>query len=371
MDVDKNIQDFLSLVRAGLWNINEFNDKSNIEWKKVRHIAEQQCVLGLVMSGIELLPCELRPPKDELYKWISRVQMIEQKNYAMNMFVASLFDKMAQNGIKSILVKGQGVAQCYNKPLWRSCGDVDLFLDDDEYKKASRYFSTFATKVAEENPRKRHLAMIIDGWDVELHGTLRTGLWRKLDKNIDELQKELFNKNQIRIWDDHGISVNLPSPQNDVLFVFTHILQHFYREGVGLRQICDWCRLLCVYRKDINFEQLYTRLCSMGIMTEWKVFGCLAVEFLGIPKDTMPFYECRDSLRRKAKKVLSFIFETGNFGLKRDYTFYKKYPKLVYKLISLWRHFKDTLTYMSIFPLDSVKAHFSRVYIGLLLYTKK
>ena len=37
------------------------------------------------------------------------------------------------------------------------------------------------------------------------------------------------------------VQVFLPAPDEDVVFVFSHILQHFYKEGIGLRQICVWC----------------------------------------------------------------------------------------------------------------------------------
>lgn len=71
-----------------------------------------------------------------LLQWIGEVQVIEQRNKEMNAFVADLIEKLRKVDIYSLLVKGQGVAQCYEKPLWRSCGDVDLFLSDANYKKA-------------------------------------------------------------------------------------------------------------------------------------------------------------------------------------------------------------------------------------------
>lgn len=47
--------------------------------------------------------------------------------------------------------------------------------------------------------------------------------------------------------------------------------------------------------------------------------------------------------------------ESGNFGHKKDLSYYKKYPYYVRKLISLWRHTKDDVRHFSIFPLDSMK----------------
>ena len=38
-------------------------------------------------------------------------------------------------GINVLLVKGQGIALCYIRPLWRVAGDIDLFLNKDYYYK--------------------------------------------------------------------------------------------------------------------------------------------------------------------------------------------------------------------------------------------
>ena len=60
-------------------------------------------------------------------------------------------------------------------------------------------------------------------------------------------------------------------------------LQHFFVGGVGLRQICDWCRLLWTYRERIDRDLLLRRLQEMWIVSEWKAFGAFAVEYLGLP----------------------------------------------------------------------------------------
>jgi hypothetical protein len=57
----------------------------------------------------------------------------------------------------------------------------------------------------------------------------------------------------------------------------------------------------------------------------------------------------------KASRVLSFIMNSGNFGNKRDFSYYDKYPKLITKVISFYLHSKDCIFYSTIFPVDSLK----------------
>ena len=53
---------------------------------------------------------------------------------------------MREAGIYTVLVKGQGVGQCYERPLWRSCGDVDLFFDAENYEQAKAFLSPLAVE---------------------------------------------------------------------------------------------------------------------------------------------------------------------------------------------------------------------------------
>ena len=69
-------------------------------------------------------------------QFIGRTVQLEQRNQAMNYFIGVLVEKMREAGIYTVLVKGQGVGQCYERPLWRSCGDVDLFFDAENYERA-------------------------------------------------------------------------------------------------------------------------------------------------------------------------------------------------------------------------------------------
>ena len=155
----------------------------------------------------------------------------------------------------------------------------------------------------------------------------------------------------------------MPNVDDDIIFVFSHILQHFFIEGIGLRQICDWCRLLWTYRSEINNELLEKRLRKMGMMTEWKAFGSLAVDYLGMPAKAMPFYDLR--FKKKGTKALSFVMETGNLGYNRHVNETFKYPVIVRKVISFCRHTWDGFRYFRMFPLDAIKIWFEMIGTGI------
>lgn len=362
---DNSVQAFFGLVKAGLWEkgvrLFEFND---VNYSVVYEIAEEQTVVGLVAAGLEHVQ-DVKVPKEISLLFVGSALQLEHRNLAMNEFVAEMTEGLRKQGIYTLLVKGQGIAQCYERPLWRSSGDVDFLCDGDNYRKAASFLTAIASEVAVEDTEIKHLELTIVPWSVEIHGTLKSRLWGGLDNVLDEIQHSVLYDGAIRSWLNGKTEVFLPRADEDVVFVFAHILQHFFLEGIGLRQICDWCRLLWKYRDSIDRNLLLQRLQRMKVMTEWKTFSALAVDYIGMSEEALPFYRPSLYWSRKANLVVSFVLETGSFGHNRDYSYQQKYPFLIYKTISLWRHIKDTFKYFMIFPIDSVKVLKNRLVLGV------
>lgn len=334
-----------------------------IDFSQVLSLAEEQSVVGLVAAGIEQVR-DTKVAKADVLHFIGKTLQLEQQNKSMNYFIGVIVKKMRDVGIHTLLVKGQGIALCYEKPLWRSCGDVDLFLDEENYKKASVFLSPMAQSIDEENPDNLHLGMTVAGWVVELHGTLRSGLGKLMDNEIDAIQDKAIKEGRMRVWKNGETEVFLPAPDDDVIYVFSHILQHFFKGGIGLRQICDWCRLLWTYRDTIDKSLLENRLKTMGLMSEWTTFAALAVGWLGMPLDAMPLYDSAVRWKRKARKVMSIVLETGNFGHNRDMSYYEKYPYVIIKAISWWKYTWDSFRHLMIFPKDAVRVWLLRLRVS-------
>lgn len=358
---NKNLQVFFALVKAGLWDDGNSDMRigGTTDWQEVYRLATEQSVLGLVLAGFE--HSKVKPPQLLLLQWIGEVQVIEQRNKSMNFFVAELIEKLRKKDIYALLVKGQGVAQCYEKPLWRCSGDVDLYLSRDNYEKAKALLLPLAKSAENEDVRRLHLGMTIGEWLVELHGTMYTELSRKMNNVSDEVHEDLFYRGNVRSWVNNGVQVFLPSADNDTIIVFNHFVNHFYGEGVGLRQICDWCRLLWTYKDSLNHELLKSRVRKAGLMSEWKAFAAFAVDFLGMPVEAMPFYEDKPSMHIKAEKICKLVIETGNFGQNKDKSYRKKYTKVTSYFVTAWKRFKEFARIATIFPVNAPKFYLTYV----------
>lgn len=331
--VSNNHKAFLELVRAGLWEQDvRLSQNEEIDFSTVFNLAEQQAVTGLVSAGLEHLN-GVKVPQEILLTFVGNVLQIEQRNKAMNLFLANLIEKLRENDIYALLVKGQGIAQCYARPLWRSSGDIDLLLSSENFKKAKKHLMPLSTGQKPECNYSKELGLYFGNWSVELHGTLRTGLSTKVDKVIEAVQNDALHSGNVRFWMNGNTQINIPGINNDVFFVFTHFLKHFYKEGgITLRQICDWCRLLWRYQSTVNLDLLKTRLKKAGLMSEWKAFATLAVETLGMPKDAMPLYSQEKKWSDKAELILTFILKGGE-----------------------WKKVKDTIVVGKIFPKSTLR----------------
>ena len=329
---DNTVGVFFALLRAGLWSSDNLDIRidESTDWQNVYIIASEQNTIGLVLAGLE--HANVRPSQEFLLQWIGEVQLIEQQNKAMNQFIEKLVENMRKADIYALLVKGQGIAQCYERPLWRSCGDVDLFLSNDNYNKAKKLLLPLATDEKQERQYSKEYGLFIESWLVELHGTLRTGLSTRIDSVIDEVQKDVFYGGNVRSWICGKCQVFLPGVNNDVFFVFTHFIKHFYKEeGANLRQICDWCRLIWTYKDSLNHGLLESRIRKAGLMAEWKSFAALAVEYLGMPEKDMPFYHKSKRWSRRANWIVSTFLNRASHS-----------------------RFRATVSMMKIFPVNTL-----------------
>lgn len=367
---NKQTEAFFALLRAGLWEKEvRLSAYQPIDFTAIQTMAEEQSVVGLITAGLEHVS-DVTVSKIDLLQFIGQTLLIEEQNKMMNAFIGDLVEKLYDSGIYAILVKGQGIAQCYERPLWRACGDVDLFLSNDNYEKAKQYLLPLCSAHDDELVEEKHFGLTIDSWIVELHGSLPSRISKRADKELEKIQDYVFYRGNASSWRVGRTTVPILNPNENIIYVFTHILKHFFYSGIGLRQVCDWCRLLWMNRNFIDRTLLLRRVEKMGFLSEWKVFASIAVDYLGMPKDAMPLYLSSKKLMKKSEQVLENMLQVGNFGHKKDESFRIKSPFLYRKWIVFTRRLKELSHHIRVFPLDSLRV-FNYVFISGIKSTLK
>lgn len=320
MQLSHSQEAFLALVRSGLWETSvKLDYLAPINYSALVSIAEVQRVVGLVAAGLEL--SDLKVPQTIRLSIVGKALQIEQRNVLMGEFTAEIVERLREVELRPLLVKGQGVGQCYARPQWRASGDIDFFFSKEEYPKAVLFFLRLeGAKVVQNARYTKSFGVVVNSWFIEIHGTLRNGLSTKMDREIDKVQMDLFHGGRVRSWINEHTRVLLPGVNEDVFLVFVHFVRHFYKERVYIRQLCDWCRLLWSFRSEIDIELLELRLKCSGLVTEWKVFSSFVVDYLGMPIDSMPLYDSQ--FKAKSFKIMEIILE-GNTSSKIKDTWHK------------------------------------------------
>lgn len=350
---DNSINVFFALLKAGLWGESvRLLPFGNIDYNALFELSKEQCVVGLITDGLGRVE-DFKVQKKDALPFMQKVVSVEKRNARMDEFIASIVKKMKEDGIRSYVVKGQGIAQCYERPQWRMSGDIDFLFDEKNFSLAVDFFKKLSPQMSGDH-HSRHIGLKLEDIDIELHRNQSTGLSFAVDKKLLKIQQQMFDNKDARIWNNNGEEILLPNVDTDVVIVFTHILKHFYKGGIGVRQLCDFCRLLWVYRDSIDCSLLESRLRSMKLLSEWKAFIAFVVEYLGLPKEAAPLYSPSAKWSRKASMIWSFILEVGNFGHNRDMS-YHSYPFLIRKFVSFKRRVFDAFRHARIFPLDSLR----------------
>ena len=309
------------MLRAGLWNREperECFPLSREVWEEIYVLARKQTVEGIVYDGMMQLSNNCLPPKELLLKWVVVIDSIEGRNRRMNRVVGELHEIFTKNHIMAFLMKGQGVAACYDNPLHRVCGDIDwAFPDEDSFDRARQLIEKNGVKM--EKHVRSELFYMWKGFVVEHHRDL---------VNIDNpfLSNYLFHIQQQEqvhtvYMDGNGKKIPLPSPLLTYLSVNAHILKHLLSFGISIRQLCDSAQIYRMYHRKIEDKRLKEIYCKLGIYRWIQLLNRLLVDYLGMPEEYLPFPLAS---RQKADFMMKDILQGGNFGIYGDAVSIKK-----------------------------------------------
>ena len=352
---------FFDLLRSSLWNSPLTVRASREDILDTIKLAKAQSVLGVVantilsdasLSGL-LTDAEKMSLKHFVISNFSTSQML-------NNALIAVVKELREYGIDPVLLKGQGIAKYYPVPELRQCGDIDIYVGENHFAKTCEVIGTMSSSEDHEGdiPSLKHFHTRIGKAFFEIHRYTDVYWPRRLDRIYQKISDEGMKSNLVS-RDFSGVPGSAPSVDFNIFFIFNHFWHHFIADGVGLRQICDWVLLLHHNYGKVNLDYLETVLYDMKLMKQWQVFGNIAVDFLGLPPNEMPFYN--DKYKVLSEKVLKLIMIEGNFG-KENLKGYNR-PKGYFagKLYSLSKRVQRNYRVFRLFPRDAFM-HLGKVF---------
>ena len=284
---------------------------ADISWHDLLAFAKKQTLVGVCWRGVSTLGglTTNKPTDDDVLEWMAVVKKVNDQNRVMFERVGFVSRTFASEGFRSCILKGQGNALMYPDPMMRQSGDIDIWLEGRD--------TDIIAYVRNLCPKAKACYHHIDfdrvkNATVEVH--YRPSFMNNLINNA-RLQKYFAEvapmqfENKTKNLDGMG-DFCIPTPSFNRIFQMAHISNHFFQEGIGLRQLVDYFYLL---RQGFSEEErqhdvkvlkrcgLY-RITRAVMYVAQTVFG-LEDRYLLAPPD-----------RRLGRQLLREVIEAGNFG---------------------------------------------------------
>ena len=297
-------------------------DIERMDWAGLFWFCQEQAIAGVVFHTIEKLKDErIEILREVLLQWFALSEQIKQRNMLLNKRCVELTEMLHKDGLRSCILKGQGNALIYPNPYSRTPGDIDILVrpKTDERSKKADVRKVVTEYVRRRFPKTRIRYQHIDypvfsDVEVEVHFIPTAKNNPIYNKRIQKWADEWLNKKadggylMAELPDGQG-KMPVPSVEFNVIYQMSHLMHHFFDEGIGLRQFVDYYFLL---KSDVRSQRSDVSL-TLKHLGLWKFAGAVMYvmrEVFALEEQYMiaPVDE------KRGKTLLNEILKGGNFG---------------------------------------------------------
>lgn len=287
---------FLKLLRSGIGQEIE-SIPNNINWEEIKALAEKQGLNAVVLDGVEKLPEGQRPPKVFLMQWIGEVLQDESNNAVQQKEAGDMALLFHGNYIRTYVLKGAVVAECYPKPEHRASVDMDCFLlpekgEFDAWSLGNDIIKTNGFEVSFDFYKNSTFSL--PGLTVENHKFFTPF---RGNKNLECLEVLLQGMMKEDLDGSKGTSNSKGSRIGDTwlyrppvmvtaLFLIEHAYSHFLHEGLTWRHVLDWMMFSKKHKKEIDWYSLDDMIDEFGFRKFYDSFFRLGLYLIGEFQDS-------------------------------------------------------------------------------------
>lgn len=316
---------FFQLIRVALGTQDLLTQPpSPKEWQLLYDMAKKQSLVGISFAGVQRL---VDSEKEEYcgmtelqyLRWMGMAAKIQQRNEVVNKQCVGLQKLLATDGLRSSILKGQGVALYYGEHLryLRQSGDIDVWVDAPR-EKIVEWARAHGGK---DLTGDLHVdCEIFPDTAVELHFTPSIDSGSKTNKRLQEWFENRIDEcmtNQI------GLFIT-PTLEFNKVYLLHHMFRHYLYEGIGLRQMLDYYFTLVAYanvkarKLSANLSENYSYeadevLCALENLGLMKFAGAVMYVMREVFGMHEPYLICPID-KKRGRRLLEVIMEGGNFG---------------------------------------------------------
>lgn len=296
---------FQELILISLGKRDGFSRRlTDKDWTSIYVEAQRQSLAGVLLTGVERVIASGENKPKFLMQWIAQTLILENRNRLLNARCKDITDIFNGIGLRSCVLKGQGVALLYPNPLRRQCGDIDLWLEgnrDEIYKTLKARWNVGETVIHHAEVE------IFKDTPTEIHFipsfTYSPFLYRKYRKFFNRCADRQFANY------DKTVGFAYPTPEFNAVYSLMHIFHHVLHEGIGLRQLLDYYYILKSLDKEQRL-QVFEEMRHLELAKFVEAVMYVEQQMFGLEPE---FFLCKPN-ERLGKLLLAEIELAGNFG---------------------------------------------------------
>lgn len=273
---------FLSIVRMGL-GYQEGVLSNNIDWDSLETLAKEQGLVGIVIDGVDKLPEDNRPPQKMIVKWISFLMKEEARNGYQQKVAKGMALLFHKNSIRTYVLKGDVVAECYPRPEHRVSVDLDCYLlpegeKFDAWNRGNEIIKSKGYKI--ETDHYKNSTFYLPKLMVENHRFMVPFRGNKRLKALEQLLQSWMHADTA-LQRFEGTWLFRPPVMVSALFLIEHAYTHFLHEGLTWRYVLDWMMFKKKHEEEIAWADLEVLINQFGFRRFYDSFLRLGKYLLG------------------------------------------------------------------------------------------
>lgn len=303
--MDDNQRVLLTLIENALWLKSA--KVSAADWEKVEKMAKEQGVLWMLYLGAKKISNQI--PLECLRSWRAIMHSAVVFNEQINIVQNELLDWLFQEQIPAVILKGMSCSRYYPYPEARSLGDIDILINKENYRAVDYYLRQRGYSPS-KTEHDFHVGYYGKETVIEVHFAGTSLPKSSCSQRIIEEMNRFIEERQDVIVNDMRFPVL--SDTHQALMLLLHKERHMLEDGIGLRQLCDWCTFVGGETSSHWEEGTLELLGECGLLTYAKVLTKACVKYLGLNCKSAPW--CEDVDEKLADAMIMEVFRGGSMG---------------------------------------------------------
>lgn len=303
---------FVEVLSAGIRGNIADKVYENVDWDEVIDLANKHKVEGIIYLALRKssLASEVGGERINLLKQKAAITGIGQSRHISRL--STVLNKITEENIQVIVLKGLVVRDFYPQPDQRSMNDADILVHKDDVEKVKQVLIDMGYIYLEDHKASHHIALVHHQYPmVEVHWNLfkRDGFSNDL-----EHYERLIWKRAIKVNVGEAEVLSL-SYEDLALHLCMHMAAHLASTGFGVRQLCDLILLVEKKNEEIDWNSFIMKARMYGFEKFSLIMFLLCKELfhMEVPKEL----EVKSVNNKKyVSALIDEIFESGVHGKK-------------------------------------------------------